>query len=232
MDSLEYLCNVTNGKRRRWFNVSAKAAALFRKWVQDWHKATTLEEVLDQYEMGHVLEDKVRAVVSCVGKSVQVGVAKPRAPWADGDNGPYHLNDELVYLVLLLVTTPQCERLRQCAECGVWFVAPRRSQKCCIGECSRRAASRLTAAKHYSTMRNARIVACRTAYARYQGLNAKPRKPVAEYVLAEANRHLHPEYKMGGANARVNFITRNAEAIGIPRSSLESRSTSAGVRIA
>jgi len=217
MEALKYLCDVANGKRRRFFNVSAKAVELFRKWVLDWHNAQTLEEVLDNWEMAHVLEDYVQTRTEYDGKKLQVKIAQPRAPWTnDSVTESVNVNDELVYLVLLLITAPGCERLRRCPECGIWLVAPRLSQKFCGSMCGRRSAARRTVTSNYAREHERKTKACKEAYEKYHKLKIKPRKSAAEYVLAEANRHLPAAYKIGGVKLQLNFITHNAAAIGLP----------------
>jgi hypothetical protein len=219
METLQYFCDVVNGKRRRFFNVSPRAAAFFKQWLADYHAASTLEDVLNEYEMG--LDEYLRVRARCVGKRVEAEFAGPKAPWHDNRSEPYHFNDEVMYLISSFVTTPKCERLRLCPECESCYVA-RGGQKFCSGLCGRRAASRRIVNEHYSSKRERRIAACRAAYTKYCAENPEPQTPIeiqkaAEYVRREANRHLPSGYKFGGMKMQVNFITRNAEAIGIPK---------------
>jgi hypothetical protein len=220
MEQLQYLRDVVNGKRRRFLNVSSKAAAFFKQWLGDYHTADTLEDILNQYEMGCLLDDCLHVHARCVGKRVEVEFGRPPAPWDGNRSEPYNFNGEVEYLVLTFVTTPKCERLRLCPQCGTCYIA-RGGQKFCSGLCGRRAASKRIVNEHYSSKRERRIAACRAAYAKYQTLNPKPRQTVAEYVLHEANRQLprnqKRDDKIGGPKMQVNFITRNAAAIGIPK---------------
>jgi hypothetical protein len=220
MATLQELCDIANGKRRRFFNVSPKAVDLFKKWLVDYHAAETLQEVFDQWEgMDSVTDNYLQARLRCEGKRGVVEFVRPRAPWDNNSssNGPYNFNDEVMYLVLLFLTTPNCERLRLCPECEKCYVALR-SKKYCTSLCGRRAASRRIVGENYKAKRKARIDECRTAYAKYRTLNPKPRQTRDEYVLREANRHLRRAgYRLGGEKMQVNFITRNAETIGIPK---------------
>ena len=217
MDTLQYLCDVANGKRRHWFNVSARATTLFRDWVQDWHASKTLEEVLDLWEMGHIVDDCIRVRTKCAGKRLDIGEIVPNSPWTDdGLTESGSINDELLYLVLSFVTAPQCERMRRCPACEKWFIAGRLSQKYCGSQCGRRLSSRRIVGSSNAKKRSERIKACRNAYAMYCRKGKKPRGSAAEYVLVQANRHLPTDYRFGGPKMRVNFITHNAKAIGIP----------------
>lgn len=216
METLQSLCDVVNGKRRRFFNVSPRAAELFKKWIADWHTASSLDEVLDEWEMGPVLNDHFSVWTSCEGKCVRAE-ARPRAPWDDNRREPYTLNDELLYLVLSFLSEPRCERLRLCPECEKGFVALRPQQKYCGSRCGRLAASRRAVGDAYTAKRTRRIKACRAAYVKYRELKVKPRESEAEWVLKVANRHLRDDEKLGGTNLQVNFITRNAKVIGIPK---------------
>jgi hypothetical protein len=217
MNTLQYLCDVANGKRRQWFNVSVKATALFRDWVQDWHASKTLEEVLDLWEMGHIVDDCIRVQTKCAGKRLDIEKVLPNSPWTDdGLTESGSINDELLYLVLSFLTAPECERMRLCPACEEWFIAARLSQKYCGSQCGRRVSSRRIVVSSNAKKRSERIKACRNAYATYCRKGKKPRESATEYVFKEANRNLHPDYKFGGPKGRVNFITRNAKAIGIP----------------
>lgn len=154
-ETLQSLCNIANGKRRRFFDVRPEAAKLFKQWVGEWHAAATLEKVLQQWApMGAMLDEHIEPRVHCVGKQIQTEfvVRRPR-----GNN----VNDDLLYLVLSLVTKPRCERLRLCPECGICYVAPRLSQKYCSGLCGRRAAMRRIAEKKYQGKRNQKLQAAR-----------------------------------------------------------------------
>lgn len=222
METLQYLRDVANGKRHRFFNVSPKAVDLFKRWIADWHAAATLEEVFDQWEMGAALDDRLHVRLLCKGKRGVVEFAHPHSPLDRNKNTsePY-VNDELLYLVLKLVTTPSCERLRLCPECEKHYIAIRPQQKYCGSKCGRLAASRRVVGKNYEDKWDRRIKACRAAYAKYRTLKPKPREAVEEYVLHEANRLLPKAHKeddkMGGPKMQVNFITKNAKAIGIPK---------------
>jgi hypothetical protein len=72
-------------------------------------------------------------------------------------------------------------------------------------------------AGNYEKLRNRRIDECKAAYAKYKALKRKPRESEAEYVLCEANERLRSADKMGGPALRTNFITQNAEAIGMSK---------------
>jgi hypothetical protein len=213
---LEELRDVANGKRRRFFNVSPKAAALFKQWLGDYHAAPTLKEVLDQYEMGHLLEGFLRPCLRYEGKRVVVESGLPPAP---GEGSGF--NAEVMYLVAKFVITANCEKLRLCPRCGTCYVRSG-AKKFCSGLCGRRAATARIVGAANSKKRNDRIDACRDAYAKYQALSQERREltPADEYVLREANRHLHHSQKIGGPKRQVNFITRNAEAIGIKKEEL------------
>jgi hypothetical protein len=222
VETLRDLCDLANGKRRQWFNVSAKAASLFQRWVQDWHEAKTLEDVLDRWEMWDAFDDHaLRVSTKCVGKKLQIDKVLPETPWSsDWRTDPKNLNEQVLYLVLSLLTTPDCERLNRCPECEVWYVARRKSQKYCCSQCGRRAASRRIRKSSNAEKHDVRIGACRAAWTKYRKLMRIPRKSAAEYILGEANRHLPVAYRLGGSKRQVNFITHNAREIGIPKENL------------
>lgn len=214
METLETLRDIANGKPRRFFRLSSKAAERFKEWIAGWQAAQSLAEVLDEWDMSSALDEHLSVRTRLQGTRLLYDV-RPRAPWDNNRSGPYPPNDELLYLVLSLVTMPKCDRLRLCVRCKACFIAVRRPQKYCSGKCGRLAAAKRIVDMSYAKMREKRIEKCREAYTKYRELNPKPRVPAAQYVLAEANRRLPRAYHLGGTKAQVNFITLHAEAIGI-----------------
>jgi hypothetical protein len=231
MGALEELRDEVNGKRRRFFNVSKEAADLFKKWLADYHKAPTLEKVLNQYEMPDLRDGRyVLASFRYEGKHMVAETTvlprarrgknsislRPASPW-DEHGESRGFNSEVMYLVAKFAAIgADCEKLRLCPWCGDCYVA-RGARKYCSALHGRRAAAARIVGAKYDEKRNKRIAACHAAYTKYQTLRPKPRMPEAEYVLREANRHLPRAYKIGGPRMQTNFITRNATAIGMPK---------------
>lgn len=79
------------------------------------------------------------------------------------------------------------------------------SQKYCISECGRREASKNAAGKNAEDKLKIRIKACSEALDKYRKLKAKPRQPMGEYVLKNANLNLPSAYQLGGTKDATQF---------------------------
>lgn len=175
METLETLRDAANGKRRRFFNVSLRAATLFKEWLTDWRDATTLAQVLDRWEMGHLLDKHLEVRTRHVGKHIQPEIVRPRAPW-DGQSKEPLVNDELLYLVAALLTTSKCERLGVCPYCGICFIATGKPKTYCTGVHGRLAAAKRILNKNYTDTRDKKIEFVDAANREYEQLPKSKRE--------------------------------------------------------